>query len=141
MRVYSTDPFALVFQTPHTENGASGDISILEMLFSTSLVAMILSPRLLRIINTKVIAKSTAPNPHPESDTKQRQSTICELTFPGRVGALKLNRKRLMVVLDDLIFVYDITTMKVLHQILTPSNPYGTLIHTPMNSGSHADPS
>lgn len=53
-RVYSTDPFSLVFQTPLTENGASGNVSILEMLFSTSLVAMILSPRLLRIINTKV---------------------------------------------------------------------------------------
>lgn len=77
------------------------------MLFSTSLVAMILSPRLLRIINTK------------------RQSTICELTFPGRVGALRLNRKRLVVVLEDLIFIYDIQTMKVLHQIVTPSNPYG----------------
>ncbi|KAJ9627823.1 autophagy protein [Taxawa tesnikishii (nom. ined.)] len=88
------------------ENGASGDISILEMLFSTSLVAMILTPRLLRIINTK------------------RQSTICELTFPTRVGALKLNRKRLLVVLEDLIFVYDITTMKTLHTIITPSNPY-----------------
>ncbi|GAB7350652.1 hypothetical protein MBLNU459_g1219t1 [Dothideomycetes sp. NU459] len=106
MRVYSTDPFSLVFQTPHTDNGASGDIAILEMLFSTSLVAMVLSPRLLRIINTK------------------RQSTICELTFPARVGALKLSRKRLLVVMDDLIFVYDITTMKMLHQILTPSNPY-----------------
>lgn len=125
MRVYSTDPFALVFQTPHTENGASGDISILEMLFSTSLVAMILSPRLLRIINTKVSTKSFIDKRIAEPDTKQRQSTICELTFPARVGALKLNRKRLLVVMDDLIFVYDITTMKTLYQILTPSNPYG----------------
>ncbi|KAH0389704.1 hypothetical protein KCU89_g16393, partial [Aureobasidium melanogenum] len=88
MRVYSTNPFALVFQTPLTENGASGDIAILEMLFSTSLVAMVLSPRLLRIVNTK------------------RQTTVCELTFPARVGAVRLNRKRLLVVMDDLMFVY-----------------------------------
>ena len=106
MRVYSTNPFQLVFQTPLTENGASGDISIIEMLFSTSLVAMVLSPRHLRIINTK------------------RQTTVCELTFPARVGAVKLNRKRLLVVMDDLVFVYDVASMKVLHQIITPSNPY-----------------
>jgi autophagy-related protein 18 len=106
MRVYSTSPFALVFQTPLTENGASGDISILEMLFSTSLVAMVLSPRYLRVINTK------------------RQTTVCELTFPARIGAIKLNRKRLLVVMDDLMFVYDVASMKVLHEIVTPSNPY-----------------
>lgn len=68
---------------------------------------MILTPRLLRIINTK------------------RQSTICELTFPTAVGALRLNRKRLMVVLEDIIFLYDMQTMKVLHHIQTPSNPHG----------------
>lgn len=76
------------------------------MLLSTSLVAMILSPRLLRIINTK------------------RQSTLCELTFPTRVGALRLNRKRLLVVLDDVIFFYDMQTMKLLHQVTTPVNTY-----------------
>ncbi|KAG8628399.1 hypothetical protein KVT40_004272 [Elsinoe batatas] len=112
-RIYSTDPFSMVFQTPLAENGASGDISVLEMLFSTSLVAMILSPRLLRIINTK------------------RQSTICELTFPSRVGALKLNRKRLVVVLEDIIFIYDIQTMKTLHQITTPTNPYALCALSP----------
>ena len=47
-RLYSTDPFSKVFET------GEGDVSILEMLFSTSLVALILSPRLLRIQNTKV---------------------------------------------------------------------------------------
>lgn len=47
-RLYNTDPFSKCFETQE------GDIAILEMLFSTSLVALILSPRLLRIINTKV---------------------------------------------------------------------------------------
>lgn len=113
MRVYSTNPFQLVFQSPLTENGASGDISIIEMLFSTSLVAMILSPRHLRIINTK------------------RQTTVCELTFPARVGAIRLNRKRLLVVMEDLIFVYDVSSMKVLHEIVTPSNPYAICALSP----------
>lgn len=97
------------------------------MLFSTSLVAMILSPRLLRIINTKVHLKSNLVHESSDynTDRPQRQSTICELTFPSRIGALKLNRKRLMVVLEDIIFIYDIQTMKTLHQIVTPTNPFG----------------
>lgn len=119
IRVYSTSPFALVFQTPLTENGASGDVTILEMLFSTSLVAMILSPRHLRIINTK------------------RSTTVCELTFPARVAALKLNRKRILVVMEDLIFVYDIATMKVLHEIVTPSNPYAICALSPASQNNY----
>jgi len=48
LRVYSTDPFEL------TNHSFEDDISLVEQLFSTSLVAMILTPRLLRIVNTKV---------------------------------------------------------------------------------------
>jgi autophagy-related protein 18 len=47
-RVYTTDPF-----TKQSES-REGDVSSLEMLFSTSLVAITLSPRVLRIQNTKV---------------------------------------------------------------------------------------
>lgn len=50
-RLYSTDPFTKTFESQ------DGDIAILEMLFSTSLVALILSPRVLRIQNTKVGAQ------------------------------------------------------------------------------------
>lgn len=48
LRVYATDNFEL--QTNTTED----DISLVEQLFSTSLVAVVLTPRLLRIVNTKV---------------------------------------------------------------------------------------
>lgn len=47
-RQYNTEPFSKFYEDQ------DGDIAILEMLFSTSLVALILSPRLLRIVNTKV---------------------------------------------------------------------------------------
>ena len=46
--IYTTEPFSKCFETKQ------GDIALLEMLFSTSLVALILSPRRLRITNTKV---------------------------------------------------------------------------------------
>ena len=47
-RIFTTDPFAKSYETKE------GNIAILEMLFSTSLVALILSPRRLQITNTKV---------------------------------------------------------------------------------------
>jgi len=52
-RIFTTDPFAKCF-----ESRDAGNIAILEMLFSTSLVALILSPRRLQIKNTKVRSSS-----------------------------------------------------------------------------------
>jgi hypothetical protein len=47
-RIFTTDPFAKCYET------REDNIAMLEMLFSTSLVALILSPRRLQIKNTKV---------------------------------------------------------------------------------------
>lgn len=69
------------------------------------------------------------------SDT-QRQSTICELIFPTSVLAVKMNRKRLIVVLESEIYIYDISTMKLLHTIETGPNPNGKVWR-----GAHADSS
>ena len=55
----------------------------------------------------------------------QRQSTICELTFPTTVLAVRMNRKRLVVILEDQIYLYDISNMKLLHTIETSPNPNG----------------
>lgn len=38
-----------------------------------------------------------------------------------------MNRKRLIVVLESEIYIYDISTMKLLHTIETGPNPNGTL--------------
>ncbi|EEP80377.1 conserved hypothetical protein [Uncinocarpus reesii 1704] len=96
-RIYTTDPFGKSYE--HKE----GNIALLEMLFSTSLVAVILSPRRLQIMNTKRV--------------------ICELTFPTTVLAIRLNRKRLAIVLEDQIYIYDIQTMKLFYTIDTSPNP------------------
>ncbi|KAI7131051.1 WD repeat domain phosphoinositide-interacting protein, partial [Hortaea werneckii] len=95
------------------------DISLVEPLFSTSLVAMILTPRLLRIVNTK------------------RHSTICELTFHGMVVAIRMNRRRLAVVLEEIVFLYDISNMKLLHQQLTPLNPAGICAISPSSENNY----
>lgn len=57
----------------------------------------------------------------------QRQSTICELLFPTSVLAVKLNRKRMVVVLEEEIYIYNVSTMKLLHTIETSPNPEGAL--------------
>ncbi|TAQ86261.1 hypothetical protein B7494_g5427 [Chlorociboria aeruginascens] len=98
-RIYHTDPFAKIFTSD------DGNVAIIEMLFSTSLVALILSPRHLVIQNTK------------------RSSIICELTFPSAVLAVRLNRKRLAVILEEEIYLYDISNMTLLYTIATSPNP------------------
>jgi len=103
------------------------------MLFCTSLVALVgaadtqpnNSPRKLQIVNTKV---SSSVHNGQIADA-QRQSTICELIFPTSVLAVKMNRKRLIVVLESEIYIYDISTMKLLHTIETGPNPNGAYRH------------
>ncbi|GJJ10717.1 autophagy protein [Clathrus columnatus] len=104
--VTNCDPFGRVFTS---NDGAKG---IVEMLFCTSLIALVgvadhpqSSPRKLQIVNTK------------------RQSMICELLFPSSILAVKLNRKRLVIVLEAEIYIYDISNMKLLHVIETTPNP------------------
>ncbi|KIX04408.1 uncharacterized protein Z518_05276 [Rhinocladiella mackenziei CBS 650.93] len=104
-RIFTTDPFEKCF-----ESRDAGNIAILEMLFSSSLVALILSPRRLQIKNTK------------------RDSIICELTFPTTVLSVRLNRKRLVIVLEDQIYLYDIQNMNLLYTIETSPNPTGKTI-------------
>ncbi|KAF9131550.1 autophagy protein [Mortierella sp. 14UC] len=112
-KIYNCDPFG-------------NSIGIVEMLFCTSLVAIVgagdqpaSSPRRLQIINTK------------------RQSTICELTFPTSILSVKLNRKRLIVVLEDQIYVYDISNMKLLHTIETSPNPQAICALSPSSENCY----
>lgn len=107
--ITNCEPFGRVY-TNH-----AGPTSLVEMLFCTSLVALVAtsdsdpksnaSPRRLQIVNTK------------------RQSVICELLFPTAILGVKLNRRRLVVVLEQEIYIYDISNMKLLHTIETSPNP------------------
>ncbi|OBT56418.1 hypothetical protein VE04_03935 [Pseudogymnoascus sp. 24MN13] len=107
-RIYHSDPeFRPAFKSDED------NVSIIEMMFSTSLVALVLSPRRLVIRNTK------------------RSSTICELTFPSAVLAVRLNRKRLVVVLEEEIYLYDILNMNLLYTISTSPNPHALCALSP----------
>ncbi|GAA5912117.1 hypothetical protein JCM5296_000801 [Sporobolomyces johnsonii] len=118
--ITNCDPFGKVY------GRSDGATSIVEMLFCTSLVALVgagdrpsSSTRRLQIVNTK------------------RQSTICELTFPTTILAVKLNRRRLVVVLEERIYVYDISNMKLLHEIETSPNPNAICALSPSSENSY----
>lgn len=51
---------------------------------------------------------------------------ICELLFPSSILSVKLNRKVLVVVLENEIYIYDISNMRLMHVIETTPNPEGT---------------
>nr|DAD38032.1 TPA_asm: hypothetical protein HUJ06_008673 [Nelumbo nucifera] len=50
---------------------------------------------------------------------------IGELSFRSEVRAVRLRRDRIIVVLEQKIFVYNFADLKVLHQIETIANPKG----------------
>ncbi|SCU98976.1 LADA_0H16556g1_1 [Lachancea dasiensis] len=112
--IFNCDPFGKFYSDD------SGGYGIVEMLFSTSLLAVVgvgdqpaMSPRRLRIINTK------------------RHSIICEVTFPSTILAVKMNKARLIVLLQDQIYIYDISNMRLLHTIETASNLRGLIAVSP----------
>lgn len=67
----------------------------------------------------------------------QRQSTICELTFPTSILSVKLNRRRLVVVLEEQIYIYDISNMKLLHTLETSPNPSGIVSLSPSSEACY----
>jgi len=105
-RIYNCDPFGKCYEKK------GGGVRLVSMLFCTSLVAVVgerspLPRTTLRILNTK------------------RDSIICELSFSSPILNIKMNRKRLVVVVVDRIYVYEIATLKELNVIDTSENPSG----------------
>lgn len=93
----------------HTKREDS--VGLVEMLYSTLLVTVVALgdepgalPRKLKIVNTK------------------NNTVITELMFPLAVILVKMSRLRLVVVLEDQIYIYDILLMRLLHTIETSPN-------------------
>ncbi|XP_076069047.1 autophagy-related 18a isoform X2 [Oratosquilla oratoria] len=91
-------------------DNANEDTCIVERLFSSSLVAVVSlsSPRKLKVCHFK------------------KNSEICNYSYPNTILAVKLNRARLVVCLEESLYIHNIRDMKVLHTIRdTPPNPTG----------------
>ncbi|XP_032684308.1 WD repeat domain phosphoinositide-interacting protein 2 isoform X2 [Odontomachus brunneus] len=91
------------------ENGTE-DICIVERLFSSSLVAVVSlsSPRTLTVCHFR------------------KGTEICNYSYSNTILAVKLNRARLVVCLEESLYIHNIRDMRVLHTIRdTPPNLSG----------------
>ncbi|CAM6101249.1 unnamed protein product [Calypogeia fissa] len=107
-KIFNCDSCACCYQR------SDGAISLAEMLFSTSIVAVVgageqpaLSPRRLNVYNTTT------------------EASIAELNFVSSILAVRMNRKRLIVVLERKTFIHDLARLTALESIDTVSNPKG----------------
>jgi len=100
----SVDKLELIYES------ACRDVIIVERLFSSSLLALVSlsSPRRLRVCHFK------------------KGTEICQYSYSNTILAVKLNRARLVVCLEESLYIHNIRDMKVLHTIRdTPPNPKG----------------
>ncbi|KAG2668116.1 hypothetical protein I3760_15G144700 [Carya illinoinensis] len=103
---------------------AIGAFIVVEMLFTSSLLAIVgageqpsLSPRRLCLFN---ITTGTA---------------LRELNFLTSILAVRMNKERLIVILQDKTYVYDINKVKILDAIDTVPNPKGLCGFSPSLDG------
>jgi len=95
---------------PIYENNSEHGCYIAERLFSSSLVAIVSndSPRKLKLCHFK------------------KGTEICNYKYTSKVLGVKLNRARLVVCLEESLYIHNIRDMKVLHTIReTPPNKSG----------------
>uniref|UniRef100_F1L7S5 WD repeat domain phosphoinositide-interacting protein 2 n=1 Tax=Ascaris suum TaxID=6253 RepID=F1L7S5_ASCSU len=94
------------------------DTSIIERLFSSSLIVLVSqqAPRKLRVYHF------------------QKGNEICTQSYSNTILSVKMNRKHLIVCLEEKIFVHHIRDMKVVHTIRdTPPNVHGIMDLTTAN--------
>lgn len=100
----------------------SEDICTVERLFASSLVAIVSlsSPRKLKVCHFK------------------KGTEICNYSYSNTILAVKLNRQRLIVCLEESLYIHNIRDMKVLHTIRdTPPNPTGLCALSVNNSNCY----
>jgi len=88
------------------------DVYIAERLFSSSLVAVVSNSnaRTLRVCHFK------------------KGTEICRYSYGDRIRAVRMNRSRLVVCLEESLYIHNIRDMKVIHTIRdTPPNPSGLI--------------
>ncbi|XP_017969699.1 PREDICTED: autophagy-related protein 18a [Theobroma cacao] len=114
-RIYNCDPFREIFRRDFDSGGGGGGgIGVVEMLFRCNILALV----------------GGGPNPqYPPNKVMiwddHQSRCIGELSFRSEVRSVRLRRDRIVVVLEQKIFVYNFADLKVLHQIETIANPKG----------------
>ncbi|GKU86812.1 hypothetical protein SLEP1_g1287 [Rubroshorea leprosula] len=110
-RIYNCDPFREIFRRDFDRGGGIG---VVEMLFRCNILALV----------------GGGPEPQYPSNKvmiwdDHQSRCIGELAFRSEVRSVRLRRDRIVVVLEQKIFVYNFADLKLLHQIETIANPKG----------------
>ncbi|KAK8654318.1 hypothetical protein V6N13_128289 [Hibiscus sabdariffa] len=110
-RIYNCDPFREIFRRDFDRGGGIG---VVEMLFRCNILALV----------------GGGPNPqYPPNKVMiwddHQNRCISELSFRSEVRSVRLRRDRIIVVLEQKIFVYNFVDLKLLNQIETIANPKG----------------
>ncbi|KAI8477507.1 MAG: WD40-repeat-containing domain protein [Monoraphidium minutum] len=114
LRIYSIDTHQVVYRN------SVGALGLAEMLFCTSLVAYVgageqpaLTPRKLTVMNTS------------------NEEAIQNISFASSVLAVRMNRQRLVVILERRANVYSLDSLSHLRSLETAPNPRGLAALTP----------
>ncbi|XP_029692461.1 WD repeat domain phosphoinositide-interacting protein 1 isoform X2 [Takifugu rubripes] len=98
------------------------DVYIVERLFSSSLVVVVstTTPKRMNIYHFK------------------KGTEICNYSYPSNILAVKLNRQRLVVCLEESIYIHNIKDMKLIKTLLnTPANNSGLFALSINHSNSY----
>ena len=96
--------------TNPTRDQEDPSVHIVERLFSSSLLALVTKaePRKLKVCHFK------------------KGTEICNYSYSDAILSVRLNRARLIVCLEESLYLHNIRDMKILHTIRdTPANPRG----------------
>ncbi|KAG8078998.1 hypothetical protein GUJ93_ZPchr0007g3467 [Zizania palustris] len=117
-RIYNCDPFREIFHRDLAsagDNGGGGGIGVVEMLFRCNILALV---------------GGGDDNPHYTPNKvmiwdDHQSRCISELSFRSLVRGVRLRRDRIVVILENKIFVYNFSDLKLVHQMETAPNPKG----------------
>lgn len=114
---FQTDPFAKTLRSNFSKYGCGGGgsgIGIVEMLFRTNRFALVGGGAAPKFPRNQVVIW----------DNRLRRC-IGELVFRSEVRSVRLSHDRIVVVTLQKICVYNFEDLRLLHEILTESNPKG----------------
>lgn len=116
-RIYNCDPFREIFRRDFGGDSVGGGIGVVEMLFRCNILALV----------------GRGPNPQYSPNKvmiwdDHQSRCIGELSFRSEVRSVRLRRDRIVVVLEQKVFVYNFADLKLLHQIETIANPKGLCV-------------
>uniref|UniRef100_K3WKT2 Uncharacterized protein n=1 Tax=Globisporangium ultimum (strain ATCC 200006 / CBS 805.95 / DAOM BR144) TaxID=431595 RepID=K3WKT2_GLOUD len=121
-KIFNCDPFKETFH----RDFSNGGIGIVEMLFRCNILAIVGGGRNPRYPPNKVVMIW---------DDHQSRN-IGELSFRSEVKAVKLRRDRVVVVLQNKIYVYNFSDLKLVDHIETIANPKGLCALCPSTSNT-----